>query len=771
MGLCRDIGIWYHKYNMSVSGNEGVKGNLILQVSKIWKSFQTGDQHTGVLKNITTDIKQGEFVMLFGPSGCGKSTLLNTLMGLEHPDSGGVDFMGMKIWDLTSDDRAVIRKKNIGIIYQQQNWVKSLDVLGNVALVGSLLGYSKEEAKRVAEEKLAVVGMTHRATYQPYELSSGEQQRISLARALMSNPPLLIADEPTGNLDIKAGLKVMNIFKKLADEGKTVLMVTHNTGSLDFADRILFMIDGRIRKDIQVNESNIEDIKDRVSQDLELFIEEAKVEGSQETQNAPEPVVYKDKPSKGKEKFKGFFHSVSYNVVFTISMFLLLFLYVPAYLLETIIFKKSGLAGKTRSFIMNLFNKLGNSKKRVESSISDWDLGEISLSHLMEKKSRTLITVLGMGIGIGFITFLLSLGYGIENLVIDEMAELEERRQITISPIIGSEVVLDSERYELVKSVDGIANVYPLINIATTLYYGDSQTDVVAYGVGSSYLDAIKVVYLDGRNFSESEKELVLGDEVLNMLGVEGEKIINDKLFLEFIPVGEENIASTPGEGDVSGEYDSKIDYSVSGITINSGSPIIYFPIEHAKELGITEYSELLVELDEKTDMVTVRKEIETFGMKTSSVMDTVSEVEAMFGYLRLILAVIGAVAFIIAILGMVNTLIVSLMERTREVGLLKSIGMRSNEIQRLFINEAMLISFSGGVAGVFLGMLGGLLVSLVFSIISMSKGGEYIFVSKIPILLILTILFVCVILGYITGLYPSKRAVRMSPLDALRYE
>jgi len=740
----------------------------IVQAKDIWKSFKTGDHFTTVLKKVSVNIKQGQFVILFGPSGCGKSTLLNTLMGLEHPDSGDIVFMGMKIWTLNSDDRAVIRKASIGTIYQQQNWIKSLDVLSNVALVGNLLGYSKEEARRKAQEQLEVVGMNHRANYKPYELSSGEQQRISLARALMGNPSILIADEPTGNLDIKAGIKVMNIFKKLAQEGKTILMVTHNIESLDFADRILFMIDGHIRKDIMVKDGDINDTKKRITKDLESFIQEVDTNEDSSKQSAPPPKVYHE--SLGAKKISTLFESIWYNIVFTICMFLLLILFVPGYILQKLIFKKSNLSSKASNFVMNVFNRLEKKKKNIKKSISNWDLGEISLGHLMEKKSRTLITILGMGIGIGFITFLLSLGYGVENLVINEMAEIEEMKQILVDPITSSQIVLDSERYSLIEGVNGVSEIYPIISIATTISYSGSQTDVVAYGVDDKYLEVSKMVFVDGENFKSNENEIVLGDEILKMLAVNPEEIIGKKVTLDFVLIGKE-IQQTDVKKDISGVNDSKLEYVVKGVVADTSGPVLYFPLDHSKKLGIENYSELLVVLDSGSNMLSVRKEIETFGMKTSSVMDTVSEVEKIFGYLRIGLVVLGTVAFVIAVLGMVNTLTVSLMERTREVGLLKTIGMRSTEVRRLFITEAMMISFSGGITGLLIGGFCGALVSAILTLISLSRGGDVLIITKIPLMLIVSIIFFSVIIGFITGLYPSRRAEKMSALDALRYE
>lgn len=744
--------------------------STIFTTKDLWKSFETGDKYTPVLKNISLDIQAGEFVILFGPSGCGKSTFLNSLMGLEHPDKGNIQFMGMDVWNLNSDDRAVIRKNNIGIIYQQQNWIKALNVLENVALIGSLLGYGKEKSESLAMEKLQIVEMTHRAGYKPYELSSGEQQRINLARSLMSCPSIIIADEPTGSLDVKNGLKVMNILKDLAKGGKTILMVTHNPEYFPFADRVLFMLDGRIRKDVKVNKENVDELKRRINEDIEAFIDDAENGEKEEPIKAPNPILFEEELPKGKEKLLQLLGCLKFLVVFTFLMLLILVLYVPTYILEKLFFRKRNLSEKVSKILIKIFNKLEGKRKNLVDTINSWELGEISLRHLMENKSRTLITVLGMGVGIGFITFLLSLGYGLENLVIGEIAEIEERRQVSVNPVVGSDVVLDEERMNIISTTNGIENAYPLINVATTLFYEGSQTDVVAYGVESEYIVVTGQSFVKGENFDDSKKEIVVGRGVLEILNVSEQDIVGRKLGLEFIPTDKEKEVLSDGD-TVGGVYDDRVEFMVVGIVANDSSPIIFFPIKEAMDLGITSYSEVLVELTEGVEMNPIRREIETLGMETSSVMDTVSEVETFFGYLRIGLAVLGTIAFLVAVLGMINTLTVSLMERTREVGLLKSIGMRSAEVRRLFITESMLIAFFGGVSGIFLGMFFGLILSLIISGFSITNGGDYLAVSKVPIILIIGIIFISVTIGFITGLYPSNRAVKMSPLDALRYE
>jgi ABC-type lipoprotein export system ATPase subunit/ABC-type lipoprotein release transport system permease subunit len=747
------------------------KSDLVVTSTNLWKSFPTGDKYTTILKDINVKINKGEFVVLFGPSGCGKSTFLNTLMGLEHPDKGGINFMGMDVWKLNSDDRAVIRKSNVGIIYQQQNWIKSLSVIENVSIVGSLLGMSKEEAAQAAREKLNLVGMTHRTNYKPYELSSGEQQRISLARSLMSDPTLIVADEPTGSLDIKSGLKVMRILQDLATQGKTVLMVTHNPEYFEFADRVLFMIDGKIRKDIVIKDSDVKEMRRRVAEDLDSFINEVQAgEVIPDDKQAPIPVKHSEECGNKCNKFKNFLDSAKFVTVFTFSMLLMLILFVPSYILEKLFFRKSELSTKVSDLIIKIFNKLEAKKEGVQKSISSWDIGEISLSYLMVKRSRTLITVLGVGVGIGFITFLLSIGYGLENLVVNEIAEIEQMRQVIIDPVVGGEVDIDEERYGLISNKSGVKEQYPLINVATTAYYGDSQTDLVAYGVQSEYLSVTRETFVEGVTFNSNENEIVISEDVVSLLGIDQSEILGQNLELEFIPIDRET-EIVEEEEDVAGAYDDRVQYKVTGIVVGDSTPVVYFPIEDAKDLGIEIYSEVLVVLDDSADMAAVRREIEALGMKTSSVMDTVNQIEQFFGYLRIGLAVIGGIAFVIAILGMINTLTVSLMERTREVGLLKSIGMQSEEVKKLFITESMLISFFGGVSGLIIGTFMGLVISAIISGISVSRGGDYLIVSKLPLYLIGGVIVVSVIIGYLTGLYPSRRAVKMSPLDALRYE
>jgi ABC-type lipoprotein export system ATPase subunit len=221
--------------------------NIKIKVQGVKKTFSVGENDTTILHGIDFEIKKGEFALLVGPSGCGKSTLLHIIYGLENPTEGNIIIDGEDIWNKSKDWRANFRNKYIGFIPQQAFWIKSLSVIENIAIPGVIAGMSFHEIIPKAAQLIELVGMEKWADHRPYDLSGGQQQRIALARALLLDPSLIIADEPTGNLDQKAGDELMSL---LADINKkfalTIVMVTHNMSQYDFGTKIINMVDGKI---------------------------------------------------------------------------------------------------------------------------------------------------------------------------------------------------------------------------------------------------------------------------------------------------------------------------------------------------------------------------------------------------------------------------------------------------------------------------------------------------------------------------------------------
>jgi len=220
----------------------------IISVKNLNKSFHVGGADVAVLKNISFDVGKGDFLVIFGPSGCGKSTLLHTVLGLEPPNQGSVTFLGKNLYAaITDDDRSDFRKAHVGMVYQQPNWIKALTVLENVAFPLLLLGQPKEASLNKARELLKTVAMEAWADYLPTELSSGQQQKIALARALITDPEVIIADEPTGNLDYESGQELMKLLTNLNEtKDKTILMVTHDLEYLNFAKTAIKIFNGEV---------------------------------------------------------------------------------------------------------------------------------------------------------------------------------------------------------------------------------------------------------------------------------------------------------------------------------------------------------------------------------------------------------------------------------------------------------------------------------------------------------------------------------------------
>lgn len=227
-----------------------MKSDNLVSLNHVNKRYVSGEEQAVVLKDVNFNIKKNAFTIIYGPSGSGKTTILNMIMGLLAPTSGQVMVDGYDMYNLTPNERAKFRAKNFGSVYQTNNWINSLDVIENVALPLYLSGSDRSSAMKLAKESLIRVGMEKYASYFPSVLSVGQQQRVSMARATVSTPLLLVADEPTGNLDSKNGDMIMKLIMSYKnDHNATVILVTHNMDYLPLSDHRLFIQDGVVTED------------------------------------------------------------------------------------------------------------------------------------------------------------------------------------------------------------------------------------------------------------------------------------------------------------------------------------------------------------------------------------------------------------------------------------------------------------------------------------------------------------------------------------------
>jgi ABC-type antimicrobial peptide transport system permease subunit len=662
--------------------------------------------------------------------------------------------------------------------------------------------------------------------------------------------------------------------------------------------------------------------------------------------------------------------------VWHITTFSLLLIVYLVFKLVTKIFTARIFPNAVRVAALDLINK---AYKKVsfmnikrEATINRIDLIDLALRNMVFKKSRSLITVGGMAVGIGSIVFLVSIGYGIQELVTSRVARLDEMKQMLISAQVGSNVKMNDAILTRFQQVQNVSEVQPLIAAVGRVNFNNSVSDMVVYGVTTNFLTQSAIKPSTGKIFESNEISIqssagevagvetddaatqpidsakngtdvvfsiyaekwlkvrekadtnskIIGytrrvdasqngveisgglyeipdDFKRDSLSSESEQwilsefeiweksnclptnddcedggylrkyqnsrnmkakgytaaIYMEKQYIEdqpvilpsvlgdstesgedifegavlqasdsasesadFIEIASESAAAKPPEtksvqlgaiakkeavvnramlkvlgvkedeavgkvfntsfvvvGDL---LDSKekvesvaAEYTIVGVTPDDKTPVFYVPFIDLRSLGIINYSQIKVIVKDKADLAAARKQVEALGFSTQSVVDTVDQINKLFSTLRLLLAVVGMVALCVASLGMFNTLTVSLLERTREVGLMKAMGMKSSEVHELFLTESMIMGFFGGLLGLAIGFLSGKFVGLLLSIFSISKGSTYIDIAYIPPAFVAIIIGLSIIVGVATGLYPARHATRISALNALRYE
>jgi putative ABC transport system ATP-binding protein len=220
--------------------------SAFIETSGLSKYFQIGDQEVRAIDDVDLSIERGTFTIVEGPSGSGKSTLLYLVGGLDHATGGKIQVDGASLDDMDANMLAVYRREKVGFIFQSYNLIASMTALDNVSFPLRFAGVHDRERNSRAMELLEMVGLENRARHRPIELSGGQQQRVAIARALINNPALIVADEPTGNLDSRSGFQLMELLSNLHKEGRTILMVTHDSRMEKYASSVIYLMDGRV---------------------------------------------------------------------------------------------------------------------------------------------------------------------------------------------------------------------------------------------------------------------------------------------------------------------------------------------------------------------------------------------------------------------------------------------------------------------------------------------------------------------------------------------
>ncbi|MBY0554044.1 ABC transporter permease [bacterium] len=639
----------------------------MIEIVGVRKTYQMGETALDVLKGVSLCIEDGEFVAIMGPSGSGKSTLMNILGLLDVPSEGSYKFNDIETAKMNEDQLAVLRRQEIGFIFQQFNLLARMSASENVSMP---LLYSKQGAgSERADELLKEVGLADRTHHRPNELSGGQQQRVAIARALINSPHMILADEPTGNLDSKSEKEIMAILKKLNAEGITVVIVTHEEEIGKQARRLVRMRDGMILSD-------------------------ERLENEKKLQIAKSPLQI------------------------TKSNFL----------------KDFG-----------IYFKQG-------------------FKTLLANKVRTALSMLGVLIGVASVVSIMALGKGAEAEIKKSLESLGTNILRVRANYMGygnkSYWLRHEDMSVLKERIASIKSISAVVREQAKATYGSSDYDATIQGVASTWAKMHASEPEKGRFFTEEEnvdraRVAVIGDEVKKQLFGEqnaiGEMIKVNNVIFQVIGV-------FPARGSGFSNLDSMIMAPLQTVMHRIAGPawVDYIEVEADSVENSTEIQESVVAVLNSTHRVPEDKQDKAYTVDNSA--DVLQIMQTTIGAVSALLSAIAAISLLVGGIGIMNIMLVSVTERTKEIGLRKAVGARGPDILSQFLSESVVVSVVGGLIGVALAGT----VSLMVNLISGWK-------TAITLNSVLMAVIFSTVIGIIFGVYPARKASKLNPIDALR--
>jgi macrolide transport system ATP-binding/permease protein len=655
----------------------------IIELKDIHKTYSLGKANVKAVDGVSLTIKQGEFVAIMGPSGSGKSTLLHLLGFLDRPDSGQYILTGKDTTKLTDNQLALLRNSLMGFVFQQFHLLARITSLENAEL--PLIYAGKRHLKARALEKITEVGLAHRATHRPNELSGGEQQRIAIARALVNDPLIIFADEPTGNLDTKSQNEIMAIISELNKKGKTIIMVTHEEEVAEYAKRFIRMRDGKI-----------------ISDEL--------------NKNIP----------KGK------------------------------------------LAGGIDISIDDILSKSRTEIKRAEFG----DHLRQAFFSIISHKMRSLLSMLGILIGVAAVIAMLALGSGAQESIEKTLANLGSNLLMVRSGSqqlhgvqlgAGAVTRFTFQDVDAISKLPGVRLISPTVSGSTQLVYGNKNWNTQVQGVGVNYAQIHASVPTTGKFFTEQEVRMrarvaLVGLTVLKQLFGDTNPI---GVYIRINRITFKVIGIMPEKG-ATGWRDQD---DVVVIPVTTGMYRLFgkqyidsIDVEVADISLMDDVQKAIVETLIKRHHLTPKEGETAFEIRNMA--DIKKTLEATTQTMSLLLGAIAAISLLVGGIGIMNIMLVSVTERTREIGLRKAIGARESDIMSQFLIEAVAMTFTGGVAGVIFG-------AGIASSLSLFAG----WTIKISLFSIILATTFSIAVGLIFGLWPARQASKLNPIEALRYE
>lgn len=642
----------------------------LLELKNIKRYYEGGEVPVKALDDVSLTIHAGEFVAIMGQSGSGKSTMMNIIGCLDRPTEGTYKVAGREASHLEKDELAGLRSQTFGFIFQRYNLLATSTASENVEIPGMYAGLEKNERKSRAKELLKSLGLGDRGGHRPSQLSGGQQQRVAIARALMNDPPIILADEPTGALDSKSGQDVMALLKDLHDKGRTIILITHDEHVASHAKRVVRIQDGRIIEDTGMVEE------------------------------------------------------------------------VPAQEINT--------------------NKRETDAARAMTA----DAGEAivtALRALKVNKFRTALTLLGVVIGVAAVVTMLAIGNGSKAKVLNSITAMGTNI-LSVRPgapgirSTGDIATMTLDDAKALEDIDNIETVVAERSSRATLRLGNTDYATSVQGVSPGFPIARSWPVENGYFFTARDVDsyapvMVLGTTVANNFFKNGEDPVGKYILVGNIPFQVIGVLKSKGAAPWGGDQDDAVYVPIttglirvfgksylSGITVKVSS---VDKIEQTQE--------------EITKVLKARHRTEDFFVRnTASILETADETMST---LTILLGAIAGISLLVGGIGVMNIMLVSVTERTREIGIRMATGARMRDILIQFNTEAAVVCTIGGLIGVGLGFLFGWIISL-FEI-------DVVF-SALPA----TMAFSCAVLtGIVFGYLPARKAAHLDPVVALSSE
>lgn len=392
-------------------------------------------------------------------------------------------------------------------------------------------------------------------------------------------------------------------------------------------------------------------------------------------------------------------------------------------------------------------------------------LFKLSLKNLASHRLRTYLTLAAIAIGVAAIVFLVSLAYGLQKMVTETVTGGDAFKLVDVGTENSQIIKLNDESLNEIKAIDGVVDAEVIVNAGAKEKSQNKNADTSFYGTSPKYLEWSGTKVRWGRVFAEGKLgEAVVNTAFLNKLSISADKAVGREVVFDVIMPRE---LSSGEKGDALKQQR----YTIVGVIKDKNSSQVYVNLADLTNAGAKKFSQAKLQVSDQSKVDRVRKQIENLGFKTQYVGDTISQIDQLFRIFKIVLASFGMIALIVATLGMFNTLTISLLERTKEVALMKILGMRKKEIRSIFLTESVLVSVSGGLLGIVAGVAISKIANAIVNSAAVNSGGDPVRLFVFPFWFMLLIAVFVLLLGVLTGLYPAKRAAKINALDVLRFE